>query len=107
MDSDQSVNKKRKDDAITHLLYLVFVQLLSRVQLFEISWTAACQTSLSFTISQSLLKLLSIELVMPSNHLILCCPLFLLPSVFPNIMSRLFASGGQSKYCYTLGVSIH
>ena len=48
-------------------------------------WTAACQTSLSFTISWSFLKLMSIELVMPSNHLILCCPLLLLPSIFPSI----------------------
>ena len=48
-------------------------------------WTAACRTSLSITISQSLFKLISIELVMPSNHLILCCPLLLMPSVFPSI----------------------
>ena len=48
-------------------------------------WTAACQASLSFTISQSLLKLVSIELVIPSNHLILCHPLLLLPSIFPSI----------------------
>ena len=48
-------------------------------------WTAACQASLSFTISQSLLKLMSIELMMPSSHLILCLPLLLLPSIFPNI----------------------
>ena len=48
-------------------------------------WTAAPQSSLSFTVSQSLLKLMFIELVMPSNHLILCCPLLLLPSVFPSI----------------------
>ena len=48
-------------------------------------WTAACQVSLSFTISQSLLKLISIEWVMPSNLLILCCPLLLLPSIFPSI----------------------
>ena len=47
-------------------------------------WTAACQASLSITNSRSLLKLMSIELVMPSNHLILCCPLLLLPSIFPN-----------------------
>ena len=53
-------------------------------------WTAAHQTSLSFTISWSLLKLMSIESVMPSNHLILCCPLLLLPSVFPSI--RVFSS---------------
>ena len=48
-------------------------------------WAAAHQASLSFTISQSLLKLMSFELVMPSNHLILCCPLLLLPSIFPSI----------------------
>ena len=52
-------------------------------------WTAAYQASLFFTISQSLLKLMSFELVMPSNHLILCCPLLLLPSIFPNI--RIFS----------------
>ena len=53
-------------------------------------WTAAHQASLSFTISQSLLQLMSIELVMPSNHLILCCPLLLLPSIFPSI--RVFSN---------------
>ena len=62
--------------------------------------TAALQASLSITNSQSFLKLTSIELVMPSNHLILCCPLFLPPSIFPNHiyfqMSQFFASGGQS-----------
>ena len=63
----------------------VFVQSLSCVQLFVTPWTAACQASLSFTISRSLLKIMSIELVMPSNHFILCCPLLLLPSVFPSI----------------------
>ena len=61
------------------------VQMLSRVQLFATPWTAARQASLSITNSQSLLKLMSIELVMPSNHLILCCPLLLLPSIFPSI----------------------
>ena len=59
--------------------------------------TAACQASLSFTISWSLLKLMSTESVMPSNHLVLCCPLLLLPSVFPSI--RLFISGGQIWGC--------
>jgi len=54
------------------------VQLLSHVRLFATPWSAACQASLSITSSQSLLKLMSIELVMPSNHLILCCPLLLL-----------------------------
>ena len=61
------------------------VQLLSHVQLFATPWTAACQTFLSITSSQSLLKLMSIESVMRSNHLILCHPLLLLPSVFPSI----------------------
>ena len=61
------------------------VQSLSRVQLFMTPWTAACQVSLSTTNSQSLLKLMSIKLVMPSNHLILCRPLFLLSSIFPSI----------------------
>ena len=61
------------------------VQLLSCVWLFASPWTTACQASLSITNSQSLPKLMSIELVMPSNHLILCHPLLLLPSIFPSI----------------------
>ena len=61
------------------------VQSLSHVQLFATPWTAACQASLSIANSQSLLKLMSIESVMPSNHLILCRPLLLLPSLFPRI----------------------
>ena len=61
------------------------VQSLSRVRLFVTPWTAACQASLSITSSQSLLKLMSIELVMLSNHLILCRPLLLLPSILPNM----------------------
>ena len=65
-------------------MFVVF-QLISCVQLFANPWTAACQGSLSFTIAQSLLKLMSIESVMPSNHLILCFPLLLLPSVIPSI----------------------
>jgi len=64
---------------------VVVVQLLSHVQLFTTPWTAAHQASLSFTISQSLLKFKSIESVTPSTHLILCCPLLLLPSIFPSI----------------------
>ena len=69
------------------LLYFVFssVQLLSRVQLFVTPWTAAHTASLSITISWSLLKLMSIESVMPSTHLILCCPFLLPPSIFPSI----------------------
>ena len=65
----------------------VVVQLLGHVQLFVTPWTTAPQVSLSFAISWSLLKLMSIELVMPSNHLILCHPLLLLPSIFPSIRS--------------------
>ena len=66
------------------------VQSLSRVWLFATPWTAARQASLSFTISQSLLKLVSIELVMPSNHLVFSCPLLLLLSIFPRI--RVFSN---------------
>ena len=65
--------------------FVVVVQWLSRVQLLATPWTAARQASLSFTVSWSLLKLMSIESVMPSNHLILCHPRLLLPSVFPSI----------------------
>ena len=71
---------------------VVFVQSLSHVQLFVTPWTAACQTSLSFAVSQSLLQLMSTESVMSSNHLILWCPLLLLPSIFPSI--RVFSNLG-------------
>ena len=63
----------------------VVVQWLSHVWLFATPWTAACQASLFFTISQKLLKLMSIESVMPSSYLIFFCPLLLLPSMFPSI----------------------
>ena len=66
------------------------VQSLSLVSLFATAWTAACQASLSITNSQSLLKLMSIEFVMPSNHLILCRPLLLLTLIFPSI--RVFSN---------------
>ena len=66
------------------------VQSLSHVQLFATPWTVACQASLSITNSRSLLRLMSIELVMPSNHLILCHPLLILPSIFPSI--KVFSS---------------
>ena len=72
------------------LIAVVAVQSLSHVRLFMNPWTAAHQTCLSITNSQSLLKLMSTESVMPSNHLILCCPLLLLPSIFPNI--RVFSN---------------
>ena len=64
---------------------LVAVQLLSHVWLSVTPWTAACQASLSITNSRSFCRLMSIKLVMPSNHLILCQPLFLQPSIFPTI----------------------
>ena len=71
------------------------VQFLSHVQLFVTPWTAAHQASLPIPTSQSLLKLMSIESVMRSNHLILCCPLLLLPSIFPSI--RVFSN--ESVLC--------
>ena len=86
-------------------LYSYWVQSLSCVQFFATPWAAARQASLSITNSRSSPKIMSIESVMPSNHLILCRPLFLPPSIFPSIwvffffffqMSQLFASGGQS-----------
>ena len=69
---------------------VIVVQLLSHVRLFAIPWTAAHQDPLSITISWSLLKPMSIESVMASNHVILCCPLLLLPSIFPSI--RVFSN---------------
>ena len=72
------------------ILQTVVVQSLSCIQLSATPWTAALQASLSFTISQSLLKLTSVDSVMPSNHLIICRPLLLLPSIFPSI--RVFSN---------------
>ena len=69
---------------------IIIVQSLSPVWLFVTPWTAACQASLSITNSQSLLKLMSIESLMLSNHLILCCPLLFLTSIFPSI--RVFSN---------------
>ena len=74
---------------------VVVGQSLRRVPLFVTPWTAACQASLSFTICWSLLKFMSVELVMPSNHLILCHPLLLLSSIFSSI--RVFSS--ESAHC--------
>ena len=71
------------------------VKSLTRVQLFATPWTAACQAFLSFNLSWNLLKLMSIESVMLSNHLILCCSLFLLPSISPSI--RVFSN--ESAFC--------
>jgi len=86
---------------------IVVVQLLRHVRLFVTPWTAALQASLSFTISQSLLKLMSIESVMPSNHLVLCHPL-LLPSIFPSI--RVFSNESALRIrwpnCWSFSFSI-
>ena len=82
----------RRRDSVT----LVVAQSLSHVRLFATPWTAARQASLSFTISQSLLRLMSTESVMPSKHLVLCRPLLLLPSVFIDI--RVF-SEISSRFC--------
>ena len=85
------------------------VELLSHIWLFVTPWTATCQASLSFTTSQNLLKLMSIESVMPSNHLILCHPL-LLPSIFPSI--RVFSNElvlhiRWPKYCnFSFSISL-
>ena len=78
------------------VIAVVVVQSLSHVQLFATPWTAAHQASLSFTISRSLLKLMSIESVMPSNHLLLCCPLQCFPASGSFPVIQFFASGGQS-----------
>ena len=80
---------------IDGVIYISSVQSLSHVWLFVTPWTAARQASLSISNFLSLLKLVSIELVMPSNHLILCCPLLLLPSIFPSL--RVFSS--ESALC--------
>ena len=70
--------------------FVVIVQSINCIQLFVTPWTAACQTLLSCTVSQSLLKFMSIESGMLSNHLILYCPPFLMPSIFPSI--RVFSN---------------
>ena len=81
--------QRRPTEAFSGNVFVV-VQSVSHVQLFVTPWTAACQASLSFTISQSFLKLMSTESVMPSKHVILCHPLLLLPSTFPSI--RVFSN---------------
>ena len=83
------------ESIVFFFLRKTIAQLLSHVWLFATPWTTARRASLSFTTSLCLLKLKSIESVMPSNHLIFCCPLFLLPSVFCNI--RVFSH--ESSFC--------
>ena len=81
---------------LIHLfMYYHFSSVTQSCPTFVTPWTAACQATLSITSSQSSLKLMSVELVMPSNHLILCCPLLLLPSIFPSI--RVFSN--ESALC--------
>ena len=75
---------------ILNFIFVVVVQLLTQVQLFIAPWTVAHQASLFFSISWSLLKLMSIESIMPSNNLILCCPLLFLPSIF--LSTRVFSN---------------
>ena len=89
-ETDMSLNPYFAADLLCDLEQFVVFHLLICVQLFATPWTAAHQATLSFTISQSFLKLMSIELVMPSNHLILCRPFLLLPSVCPSI--RVFSN---------------
>ena len=93
------VQPKKKTNDILRLYNMPFykdfcsvlvVQSISHVKLFATPWSEACQSSLSFTVSQSLLKLLPTELMIPSHQLILCHPLLLLPSIFPS--SRVFSS---------------
>ena len=95
--------------ALTMILFLSSVQSLSRVWLFSTPWTAACQASLFITNSRSLLKLMSVESVMASNHLILCLPLLFLPSIFASI--RVFSNESvlcirwQKYWCFSFSIS--
>ena len=87
---------------------VVVVHMLSHVRLFATPWTAVRQASLSFTISRSLFKLMSIESVMPSSHLVLCCSLCLLPSIFPSIsiFSEELALLIRGPKCWSFSFSI-
>ena len=95
---------QEKEPEPLSLMYISSVQSFSHVRLFATPWSSAHQAFLPFTSSWRLLKLMSIASVMPSNHLILCCPLLLSPSIFPNI--RVFSS--ESVLCIrwpSIGVS--
>ena len=101
--------KKRKQNMVRHLQFSS-VQLLSRVRLFETSWSAVWQVSLSIA-NSCFLKLMFIESVMPCSHVILCRPLLLPPSIFPSI--RVFSNesafhiGGQSTGASASGLPVH
>ena len=88
------------ESTMVRVIWLTPYLLFSYVQLIATPWTASLQVSLSFTVSQSLLRLMSIASVMPSSHLILCCPFSSFPQSFPASgsfpVSQLFTSGGQS-----------
>ena len=91
MNNQQSITEQGNDqDQMALLVQFSSVHSLSHVWLFATPWTAACQAFLSITNCRSLLKLMSIESVMPSKHFILCCPLLLPPSIFPSI--RVFSN---------------
>ena len=98
-------NREGKESDLSCNIKVSSVQSLSCVQLFVTPWTAALQASLSITNSQSLLKLMSIESVMPSNHVILCHPHLLPPSIFPSIISLL--SKGLSRVFSNTTVQKH
>ena len=99
MGQDKEERTRRNEDRLRDLKdNIVVVQLLSRVWPFATSWNAAHQASLAFAICWSLLKFMHTESMMPSNHLILCHPLLLLPSIFPSI--RVFS--GESALCIRL-----
>ena len=98
-----SLNAEREKKENRSCSKLSSVQSLSRVQLFATPWTAARQASLSITNSWSLLKLTSIESVMPSNHLILCHPLLLPPSIFPSI--RVFSNESVLRISFSISPS--
>ena len=99
LDGEDPVEKAMSICFKSTVLTTISVQSLV-VSNSAIPWTPVCQASLSITNSRSMLKLMPIKLMMPSNHLILSCPFLLPPSIFPNIrsfpMSQLFTSGGQS-----------
>ena len=101
--------KKKIDSLIwfshTHTHQFSSGQSLSSVQLFVTPWTVVCQASLSITNSRSLLKLMSIESVMPFSHLVLCRPLLLLPSVFPSIRVRVRSSHQMTRVLGVLALA--
>ena len=107
--SVQDLVKERSCLINVAIWFVVIVHLLSCVWLFVTPWTAAYQASLSFTISWSSLKLMSIVSMMQSNHLILCCPLLLLPSIFPGIrvFSNELALHRRSPKCWSFSISIN